>query len=128
MRNKLVYVSLLVILSSLGLSNISYGQDAQISGGVDVDGTWYLGEGLKAGNYFEYSLCEINLNDCSPIKLKIWIKGEIQNISETLWDAKVVIIDGNKSLKAHGVLAKLLLSPYYLMRIFLIMSLQSNLH
>ena len=111
MRNKLVYVSLLVILSSLGFSNLSYGQDAQISGGVDVDGTWYLGEGLKAGNYFEYSLCEINLNDCSPIELKIWIKGEIQNISETLWDAKVVIIDGNKVIKGSWGLGKITPEP-----------------
>ena len=106
MKNKLVQISLLVILCSLGLSNLSYGQDAQISGGVDVDGTWYLGEGLKGGNYFEYSLCEINLNDCSPIKLKMWINGEIQNISETLWDAKIVIIDGNKVIKGSWGLGK----------------------
>ena len=106
MKNKLVQISLLVILSSLGFSNLSYGQDPQISGGVDVDGTWYLGEGLKGGNYFEYSLCEINLNDCSPIKLKMWIKGEIQNISETLWDAKVVIIDGDKVIKGSWGLGK----------------------
>lgn len=39
MRNKLVHVNLLVILCNLGSSNLSYGQDAQISGGVDVDGT-----------------------------------------------------------------------------------------
>jgi hypothetical protein len=69
MNGKLVQISLLVILSSLGFSNLSFGQDAPTSGGVDVDGTWYLGEGLKEGNYFEYSLCEMNLNDCSPITL-----------------------------------------------------------
>ena len=90
----------------MGFSNLSYGQDAQISGGVDVDGAWYLGEGLKAGNYFEYSLCEINLNNCSPIELKMWIKGETQNVSETLWDAKVVIIDGNKVIKGSWGLGK----------------------
>ena len=106
MKNKTVPISLLVILCSIGFANLSYGQDAQISGGVDVDGTWYLGEGLEVGNYFEYSLCEMNLNDCSPIELKMWIKGEMQNISETLWDAKVVIIDGDKITKGSWGLGK----------------------
>ena len=99
-------IGLLSILCSLGFSNLSYGQDAQISGGVDVDGTWYLGEGLKAGDYFEYSLCEINLNNCSPVELKMWIKGDMKNVSETLWDAKVVIIDGNKVIKGSWGLGK----------------------
>ena len=106
MKNKVVQISLLVVLFSIGFTNLSHGQDAQISGGVDVDGTWYLGEGLEVGNYFEYSLCEINLNDCSPIELKMWIKGEMQNISETLWDAKVVIIDGDKVAKGSWGLGK----------------------
>ena len=55
MSGKLVQISLLVILSSLGFSNLSFGQDTPTPGDVDVDGTWYLGEGLKEGNYFEYS-------------------------------------------------------------------------
>ncbi len=86
----------LAILSSFGFSNLSYGQGAGTAGGVDVEGSWYLGEGLKAGDYFEYSLCQIDLNDCAPIKLKMWIKGTIPYESETLWDAKVAIFDGNK--------------------------------
>ena len=111
MKNKLVQISLLVILTSLGFSNLSYGQGAQTSGGVDVDGSWYLGEGLKEGNYFEYSLCEIDLNDCKPIKLKMWIKGDIQHETETLWDAKVVIIDGNKIIKGSMGLGKIAPEP-----------------
>ncbi len=101
----------LVIVFGLGFSTFSYGQGTQTSGGVDVDGTWYLGEGLKEGNYFEYSLCEMNLNDCSPIKLKMWIKGEIQNISETLWDAKVVVEDDNKIIKGSLGLGKIVPEP-----------------
>ena len=90
----------------LGFSNVSYGQGVQTAGGVDVEGTWYLGEGLKEGDYFEYSLCELDLNDCAPIKLKMWIKGEIQHKSETLWDAKVVIYDGDKIIKGSMGLGK----------------------
>ena len=74
----------LAIIFSLGFSNLSFGQGVQTSGGVDVDGTWYLGETLKTGDYFEYSLCQLDLNDCAPITLKMWIKGEIPLESETL--------------------------------------------
>ena len=89
----------LTIISRFGFSNLSYGQGVATSGGVDVEGSWNLGEGLKAGDSFEYSLCEIDLNDCAPIKLKMWIKGTTQLETETLWDAKIVIIDGNRIIK-----------------------------
>jgi hypothetical protein len=105
--NQFFVVSIfLAIVLFLGFSNLSFGQGVQTLGGVDVDGTWYLGENLKAGDYFEYSLCELDLNDCAPITLKLWIKGEITNVSETLWDAKVVIIDGNKIIKGSMGLGK----------------------
>ncbi|AFS83559.1 peptidase [Candidatus Nitrosopumilus sediminis] len=106
MKFYLVLSSLLVILFSVGYSNLSYGQGVQTAGGVNVDGSWYLGEGLAIGDYFEYSLCEIDLNDCAPIKIKFWIKGDIQNESESLWDAKVVVIDGNKIIKGSMGLGK----------------------
>ena len=101
----------LVIVLGLGVSNLSYGQGAQTFGGVDVDGTWYLGEGLKEGDYFEYSLCEMSLNDCSSITLKMWIKGEITNVSETLWDTKVVILDGDKVIKGSMGLGQTVPEP-----------------
>ena len=105
--NQFFIVSIfLVIILGHGVSDFSYGQGAQTFGGVDIDGTWYLGEGLKEGDYFEYSLCEMILNDCSPIELKMWIKGEITNVSETLWDTKVVILDGDKILKGSMGLGK----------------------
>jgi len=101
----------LTIISSFGFANLSYGQGVATSGGVDVDGSWYLGEGLKAGDYFEYSLCELDLNDCSPIKLKFWIKGTIPYETETLWDARVVIIDGKKIIKGSMGLGKISPEP-----------------
>ncbi|MFB5610067.1 MAG: hypothetical protein ACE5Q5_07595, partial [Nitrosarchaeum sp.] len=61
--SKAITLILLFILFSVGFSNLSYGQGVQTSGGVDRDGSWYLGEGLKKGDYFEYSLCELDLND-----------------------------------------------------------------
>ena len=76
-----------------------FAQGVQTIGGVNVDGSWYLGEGLKVGDYFEYSLCEIELNDCAPIKMKIWIEGKKSHFTETLWDAKIVVIDGTNVIK-----------------------------
>ena len=91
------------LIITLGFAGTAY---AQSSGGVDVGGTWYLDEGLKDGDYFEYTLCEIDLNACSPIELKIWIKGDIQNVSETLWDAQILVIDGDKIIKGSWGLGK----------------------
>ena len=89
----------------------SFAQGVQTSGGVDVDGTWYLGEGLKVGDYFEYSMCEIDLNDCAPINMKFWIAGERTNVSEQLWDAQVVVEDGNKIIKGSMGLGKVAPEP-----------------
>jgi len=74
----------------------SYAQAAQTAGGVDVDGEWFVGEGLKKGDYFEYQLCQLDLNDCAPITMKFWIRGETQLGTESLWDTKVVVEDGSK--------------------------------
>ena len=101
-------IILLSTLIILGFTSIAY---AQSSGGVNVDGTWYLGEGLKKGDYFEYTLCEIDLNACSPIELKIWIKGDTQNVSETLWDAQILVIDGEKTIKGSWGLGKTVPTP-----------------
>ena len=97
-----------VLIATLGFAGTSY---AQSSSGVDVDGTWYLGEGLKNGDYFEYTLCEIDLNACSPIDLKIWIKGDKQNVSETLWDAQILVVDGDKIIKGSWGLGKTVPTP-----------------
>ncbi len=111
MHMKLVQISILIIFSSIGFSSLAFGQGVATMGGVDVDGSWYLGEGLKIGDYFEYSLCQLDLNDCSPIKLKMWIKGEIPYETETLWDTEVVIIDGDKIIKGSWGLGKMSPEP-----------------
>ena len=106
MRRNQITVFTLVFIMSIGFTNASFGQGVQTSGGVNVDGSWYLGEGLKVGDYFEYSLCELDLNDCAPVKLKMWIRGEIENGSESLWDAEVAVFDGNKVEKGTIGLGK----------------------
>jgi len=103
----------MIVILILGVSSFQYAdaQGTQTSGGVNVDGSWYVGEGLEKGNYFEYRLCELDLNDCAPITLKMWIKGDLQKGTETLWDAQVVILDGNKIIKGHMELGKVAPEP-----------------
>ncbi len=109
---QLIILSVIVsAIVSVGFIPPSFAQGVQTAGGVDVDGSWYVGEGLKKGDYFEYSLCELDLNDCALIKLKMWIKGKIQHKTEKLWDAKVVINDGNKILKGSMGLGETTLQP-----------------
>ena len=96
----------MAVFSLLFSPNLSFAQGVQTSGGVNVDGSWYLGEGLKVGDYFEYSLCEIDLNDCAPVKIKFWIRGEIKEGTEELWDTEVVVEDGNQIIKGSIGLGK----------------------
>jgi len=109
-RHVIVFVFLTIVFG-LGFSNLAFGQGTMSAGGVDVEGTWYLGEGLKVGDYFEYALCELDLNDCAPITLKFWIAGEVTNVSEQLWDTKVVVVDGNKIIKGSMGLGKVSPEP-----------------
>lgn len=89
----------------------AFAQGVQTSGGVNVEGSWYVGEGLEKGNYFEYTFCELDLNDCAPVIIKLWIKGDVKVGTENLWDAQAVIIDGNKIVKGYMRLGKVSAEP-----------------
>jgi hypothetical protein len=82
-----------LLLGSLSVSTAF----AQIqSGGVDKEGTWHVGEGLKQGDFFSYSMCHVDYKECVPFEMDMWIKGDIQSGSETKWLAEVVVYDGKK--------------------------------
>ena len=88
-----------------------FGQGVETSGGVDVPGSWYVGENLKKGDYFVYDMCELDLNDCAPVTIKFWIRGDIKKGSETLWDTVVLVNDGNKIIKGTMGLGKVAPEP-----------------
>ena len=77
----------------------------------DYPGEWHVGEGLKQGDYFEYSLCHADYDDCTPIVMNMWIKGDIQVDSETKWLAEVVVYDGNKVVVGEMELGKIAPEP-----------------
>ncbi|WP_428326545.1 peptidase [Nitrosopumilus sp.] len=85
---------------------------AQIqSGGVDKEGTWYVGEGLKHGDYFSYNMCHVDYKECAEFGLDMWIKGDKQVGTETKWLAEVVVYDGNKVIVGEMELGKIAPEP-----------------
>ncbi|MGH1521777.1 MAG: peptidase [Nitrosopumilus sp.] len=81
------------------------------SGGVDKEGSWYAGEGLKKGDYFYYNMCHVDYKECSTFDLEMWIKGDKQVGSETKWLAEVVVYDGTKIIKGEMELGKIAPEP-----------------
>ncbi|MCV0391728.1 MAG: peptidase [Nitrosopumilus sp.] len=80
-------------------------------GGVNKEGTWYAGEGLQQGDYFEYSMCHVDYKECAKFELDMWIKGDKQVGSESKWLAEVVVYDGNKIIKGEMELGKIAPEP-----------------
>ena len=85
---------------------------AQIeAGGVDKKGTWFVGEGLKKGDYFSYEMCHAYWKECIDFEMDFWIKGDKQVGTETKWLAEVVVYDGNKIIKGEMELGKIAPEP-----------------
>jgi len=81
------------------------------SGGVEKEGTWYVGEGLKHGDLFSYSMCHVDYKECTEFEMDIWIKGDIQSGSETKWLSEVVVYDGKKTIRGEMELGKVAPEP-----------------
>lgn len=80
-------------------------------GGVDKEGTWHAGEGLKHGDYFSYKICHVDYKECAEFGLDLWIKGDITSGSETKWLAETVVYDGNKVVVGEMELGKIAPEP-----------------
>ena len=81
------------------------------SGGVDKDGEWYPGEGLKHGDYFSYRMCHVDYKECSPFRMDFWMAGDTQDGSEEKWLVEAVVYDGSKIVKGTMELGKLAPEP-----------------
>ncbi len=89
-------IATVVILSPLVLQNAS----AQYSaGGVDLDGTWYVGEGLNVGDYYSYRMCYVDYLDCSEFVMSFWVEKEIRSGTEDKYLFQVLVEDGKKVVK-----------------------------
>ena len=81
------------------------------AGGVDKEGSWYVGEGLKHGDFFSYSLCHVDYKECSEFEMDMWIKGDVTSGSETKWLAEVVVYDGRNIVVGEMELGKIAPEP-----------------
>ena len=98
-----------LLLGSLLFSSASaqYGS----SGGVDKEGSWYAGEGLKQGDFFSYKMCHVDYKECSEFYLDMWVKGDKQVGTETKWLTEVVVYDGKKVVVGEMELGKIAPEP-----------------
>ena len=80
-------------------------------GGVDKEGSWYAGEGLKHGDYFSYQICHVDYKECAEFGMDLWIKSDRQVGSETKWLAEVVVYDGSKVVVGELELGKIAPEP-----------------
>ena len=98
----------LLALAALAIP-AAYAQE--IGGGVDVDGSWWLGSGLETGDYFSYELCHVNYKECRQFRMDIWIEGERTVGTEQKWLAKTVVYDGPRTLKGEMELGQIAAEP-----------------
>jgi len=93
------------------LQNAFAQADILTSGIKDNTGIWWVGEGLKKGDFFSYDLCFIYYKDCTEFQIDWWIEDEITVGAEQKWLAQVVIYDGNKIIKGDMQLDKIAPEP-----------------
>ena len=112
MKSLVLAILIIAILLTGSISTQYAAAQADIfSGGVDHPGTWYVGEGLKPGDYFEYELCHVDYQDCTEFDIHLWIEGTITVGTEDKWLAQVVVYDGNKIVKGNMELGKVAPEP-----------------
>lgn len=81
------------------------------SGGVDKEGSWYVGENLRVGDYFSYDMCHTNYENCAEFNLQIWFKEYEHAEYGTQWLADVVVTDGDRVVVGNMTLGDRVLSP-----------------
>ena len=83
-----------------------------ITGGIkDNPGIWWVGEGLKKGDFFSYDLCFVYYKDCSFFQMDIWVEGDITDETETKWLVQVVVYDGPFVIPGNMELGKIAPEP-----------------
>ncbi len=105
-------ISALVLGAAVALlSTASAAHASQIGGGIQVPGEWWLGEGLKQGDYFSYRLCHVDYKECTFFEVDFWIQGDRQVGSEAKWLAQAVVYDGGRVHKGELEFGKITAEP-----------------
>ena len=107
--NSLFFVIPILAILIIGSANLASAQFQ--GGGVDHPGTWFVGEGLKKGDFFSYELCHVDYKDCAEFEMDLWVEGDITVGTEQKWLVQTVIYDGNKIVKGSMELGKVAPEP-----------------
>lgn len=90
----------------------AHSANAQLqAGGVNKEGSWFVGEGLKKGDQFSYNLCHVYYKDCTQFRIDFWVEGDEKVGSETQWKLQTVVYDGGKVFKGTINLGKIAAEP-----------------
>ena len=81
------------------------------AGGVHIDGSWYVGEGLKVGDYFSFNMCHVDYLDCSDFDMAMWVQEEVRVETEDKFRIQVLVYDGKKIVKGHMDVGKVAPEP-----------------
>ena len=109
---QIMYVTttlLAVMLVMLAFAPAAFAQSGP--GGVDKEGEWHVGEGLGHGDYFHYTLCNVDYKECRDFEFEFWIKGDVAVGSETELLAEVLVRDGDRVVTGNMTLENLTLKP-----------------
>lgn len=71
--------------------------------------TWYVGQGLKEGDYFRYDVCQVDYKSCTKFEMDFWVKGKTTNGD---WDMQVLVKEGdNKIVKGDMQVGRIAPEP-----------------
>ncbi|TLX84940.1 MAG: hypothetical protein E6K98_01405 [Thaumarchaeota archaeon] len=51
---------------------------------------WYVGKGLKQGDYFRYNVCHVDYHNCAPLEIDFWVQNQT---SDGNWNLQFLAID-----------------------------------
>ena len=117
MQNQVVIILFSLILVSGSVAPAVFAQAPEAStgagarGGVNIDGSWYVGENLKVGEFFKYKLCHQSYKDCSDFWMSFWVEKETVVDGEKMWLFQVLVEDGDKVVKGYMNIGKVAPEP-----------------
>jgi hypothetical protein len=105
-------VLIAIFAVSLITLGFSHSASAQLqAGGVNKEGSWYVGEGLKKGDLYSYDLCHVYYKDCTQFRIDFWVEGDEQVGSENQWKLQVLVKESGKTLRGTINLGKIAAEP-----------------
>ena len=87
-------LSLLLIIPLASLNSFAQVNSGGFqAGGVNVDGSWYVGEGLKVGDYFSFNICHVDYFECSAFDMAMWVQEEVRVGTQDKFRIQVLVYD-----------------------------------